>query len=302
MNTGSIISGFADEVSDDLSLQIKALKSLGWQHIDLRSIDGKNVSSLTADEFKKAHQQLAENNINIACFGSTIANWGRIAGDSFALDKAEMQNSIRYMHAADVRFIRIMSYKIDGPVRLDSDLESIIIRNIRELVKIAEDNDVICLHENCETWGGQSCKHSLRLLEQVNSPALKLVFDTGNPVFMKHIDGIEPYPYQDSLHFFQQVRDHVAYLHIKDGLMHNGSARYTFPGKGAGRVREILKLVSENDMAIPISIEPHISVVFHDPSVKASPEERWTNFIEYGKQLVTLAEEAGIIFSKSTSL
>lgn len=292
-----IISGFADEVSEDLAQQIAALKELGWHYIDLRTISGKNVSSLTEDEFDRVHEQLVENGIEIACFGSTIANWGRHVGDALELDLAEMKNSIRHMKKADVRYIRIMSYRVDSPIRLDSEHEPLVIENIRRIVELAEDDGIVCLHENCETWGGQSCLHSLRLLEKIDSPALKLVFDTGNPVSMPYIAGDEPYPYQDSLKFFQQVREHVAYLHIKDAKWVDNKLHYTFPGQGAGNVAAILQLVSEHRMEIPIAIEPHVAVVFHDPTVKAPFEERWNNFIDYGSQLVKMAEAAGISFS-----
>jgi len=301
MTIQTILSGFTDEVSDDLDLQIKALKTLDWNHIDLRSVNGKNVSSLSDAEFDQVHQRLTENNIEIACFGSTIANWGRNPRDSFDLDMAEMRNSIRHMKKAGVRFIRIMSYKIDTPVVLGSDLESIIISNIKQIVELAEDNGIVCLHENCLTWGGQSCHHSLRLLEQVDSPALKLAFDTGNPVSMRYIYGSQPYGFQDALKFFEAVREHVAYLHIKDARLVDGSASYTFPGEGEGRVRAILELVNKREMAIPISIEPHVAVVFHDPSIKAPLEERWDTFIAYGRRLVAMAEEAGISFSNAGS-
>jgi sugar phosphate isomerase/epimerase len=293
----TVISGFADEVSDDLSTQIQAIRELGWSHIDLRSVDGKNISSLNDAEFSQVLQELQENGIEIGCFGSTIANWGRDATDSLELDLAEMRNSIRHMQKAGVRYIRIMSYQLDSPLPLDSDHERVVIENIRQIVRLAEDGGVVCVHENCETWGGQSCRHSLRLLEQVDSEALKLVFDTGNPVGMHHVAGMPPYEYQDPLKFFQEVREHVAYLHIKDAAMEAGRLRYTFPGEGAGRIREILAEVRRHEMQVPIAIEPHVAAVFHDPSIKAPFEVRWNNFIDYGNQLVRMAQEAGITFS-----
>lgn len=297
MITTRIISGFTDEVSDDLGLQIKVLKELGWRHIDLRTIGGKNVSALSADEFDRVYDQLGENGIDIACFGSTVANWGRDAIKDFDTDLAEMRNSVRHMQKAGVRSIRIMSYKVAEPVPLDSDVESRIISNIKEIITIAEDNGVVCLHENCETWGGQSYLHCLRLLEEVDSPALRLIFDTGNPVSMKDVRGDEPYAYQDPFHFYQQVKDFVDYIHIKDAVVENGRPRYVFPGEGAGKVRETLDDVAASPFDMPISIEPHVSVVFHDPSVQAPFEERWKNFVAYGNQLVEMAGKAGITFS-----
>lgn len=291
-----LITGFTDEVSDDLSLQIKALKELGWKYIELRTVDGKNVSSLTDQEFDLVYQQLTENDIEISCFGSTIANWGRDAVDSFSLDIMEMKSSIRHMKKAGVPFIRIMSYKLDNSLSVDSGHEKIIIENIKKIVRLAEDHGIVCLHENCETWGGQSYHHSLRLLEEVDSPALKLVFDTGNPVSMAHVEGDAPYSYQNSLQFFQQVREQVKYLHIKDARWLDGSLHYTYPGKGDGNITEILKLVKQYNMDIPISIEPHVAVVFHDPTVIRTVEERWDTFIQYGKEFLEMAAQADLFF------
>lgn len=299
MSISTIISGFTDEVSDDLEIQVKALQELGWSHIDLRTVGGKNVSSLSEAEFDHVHELLCRHGIEIACFGSTVANWGRDAVRDFEQDMIDMKNSIRHMTRAGVRFIRIMSYRVEEPLPLGSSLEAVIIDNIRQIVELAEDHDLVCLHENCETWGGQSYLHALRLLEQIDSPALKLVFDTGNPVAMHDVRGQEPYGYQDPLYFFDQVREHVAYLHVKDGRMVDGTMHYCFPGEGDGHVVEILRRLAGHQMSIPISIEPHVAVVFHDPSIKAPFDERWNNFIDYGNQLVTMAEDAGIRFSLS---
>jgi len=297
MNTSSIISGFTDEVSDDLDLQIRALKELGWSHIDLRTVDGRNVSTLSDEQFARVHDTLAENDITIACFGSTVANWGREVNSDLQRDLEELRTSIRHMHRAGVTCIRIMSYKVSEPEPLGSAMEAQVIASIGKIAEIAEDNGVVCLHENCQTWGGQSYQHCLRLLEGVDSPALRLVYDTGNPVSMREVSGTAPYGYQDALEFFEQVKEFVDYVHIKDAVMENGEPRYVFPGEGEGRVKEILQRVADERPGLPISIEPHVAVVFHDPSVQAPFEQRWTSFIDYGRQAVRVAEEAGIIFS-----
>jgi sugar phosphate isomerase/epimerase len=297
LNTPSIISGFTDEVSDDLDVQIRALKELGWNHIDLRTVDGKNVSTLSDEEFARVHRKLEENGITIACFGSTVANWGREVNSDLERDLEELRTSIRHMQTAGVKYIRIMSYKVSEPEPLGTPMEEQVISSIRKIAEIAEDSGIVCLHENCQTWGGQSHEHCLRLLEAVDSPALRLIYDTGNPVSMKDVSGNDPYYYQDSYLFYERVKEFVDYIHIKDAVVENDEPRYVFPGEGGGRVREILKSVAEERPGLPISIEPHVAVVFHDPSVQAPFEERWSSFIDYGRQAVRVAEEAGIRFS-----
>ena len=45
-----ILSAFADEICDDLDGQMDALDRHGIKFIELRGVDGKNVSSLTVEE------------------------------------------------------------------------------------------------------------------------------------------------------------------------------------------------------------------------------------------------------------
>ena len=67
------------------------------------------------------------------------------------------------------------------------------------------------------TYGGQSPAHTLKLIEAVDSPAFRLVFDTGNPVFSDLRVGSPPYGKQNAWDFYIQVRPYIAYVHIKDG-------------------------------------------------------------------------------------
>ena len=96
--------------------------------------------------------------------------------------------------------------------------------------------------------------------------------------------------YQDPYHFFDQVREYVDYIHIKDAVLEDDAVRYVFPGHGGGRVREILRASAGGRRVVPISIEPHVAVVFHDPSVTASFEDRWNTFIDYGWQVAAGTE------------
>ena len=156
---------------------------------------------------------------------------------------------------------------------------------------MAEDNDVLCVHENCSGWGALSHEHTLRLLEGVNSPALKLVFDTGNAVFHDDVRGPKPYRKQNSFEFYRAVREHIVYIHIKDGYMDGDKEVYTFPGEGAGYVKEILTDLLKTGYDGGFSIEPHMAVVFHDPSVKSEGEARYRNYVEYGRRVKQMLSE-----------
>ena len=138
-----------------------------------------------------------------------------------------------------------------------------------------DDAGITAVHENCMNYGGLSYHHTLELLENV--PGLKLVFDTGNPIFTDDRSKPKPYPKQSSWEFYTHVKDHISHIHIKDGIWDSKSKDnvYTFPGQGSGDVERILTDLLKNGYDAGISIEPHMTVVFHDDTVAASEQTAW---------------------------
>jgi len=289
-----MVTGFTDEAASDIDGQIEICRSLGWKHIDLRTVDGTNITNLKDPDFDRVCEKLSDAGLKAVSFGSEIANWGRGIDAPFDRDLEEIERAIPRMRRLGVNMIRIMSYRTDGGALGEKPAEEReIIRRLREIVKRAEDGGVVCIHENCETWGGQSADHTRFLLEKIDSPAFRLVFDTGNPFVTVDRRGRQPYGYQDSLSFYHDVRDAVAYIHIKDGRMEGDEALYTFPGEGDGRIPELLAELYRDGYEAGVSIEPHVAVVFHDPSVTASEEYRREVFIRYAEKTDRLLKDAG---------
>ena len=278
------LTGFADEAAGDIDGQIKATKELGWKCIEARAIDGINLTSVSEEKFSEVCNKLQTAGISINCFGSGVANWSQKMTEPPDPSYAEMERAIPRMKRLGTKMIRIMSFAIP-PETLDRDWSVEAIKRVKVIVKMAEDGGVTCLHENCSGWGSLSHEHTLRLLDGVNSLALKLVFDTGNPVFDDDVRGPKPYQKQNSLEFYRAVREHIAYVHIKDGYMDGDKPVFTFPGEGNGYVREILSDLLKTGYDGGFSIEPHMAVVFHDDSVKSEAEIRYRNYVEYGRRI-----------------
>jgi len=139
-------------------------------------------------------------------------------------------------------------------------------------------------------YGGMGWRYTLELLENV--PGLKLVFDTANPLVNR--DLLKPSrPRQDPWAFWTHVREHVEHIHVKDAIWNENKqdGDYTPPGEGQGRVMDILADAFQRGYDAGISIEPHLAVVFHDASVQSSPEEQYSNYIEYGRCFMKLIKE-----------
>ena len=51
------LTGFADEAGGDFSVQIKATCELGWKFIESRGINGKNLATLSDEEFESGRNE-----------------------------------------------------------------------------------------------------------------------------------------------------------------------------------------------------------------------------------------------------
>jgi sugar phosphate isomerase/epimerase len=270
------LSGLADEASPKLRRQIEAHRALGWRHIELRNIEGKNATDLSDEDFGRAAADLEESGLQVSCFSSQLANWSRRIDSDFERDTDEMRRAIPRMARLRVPFIRCMSYPNADPPWEDSAWRKEAVRRLRTLARMAEDGGVTLVHENCSGWGGLGPAQTLSLLEDVGSPRFRLVFDTGNPV---------PYG-QDTWEYYEAVREHVVYVHVKDYRMEpGGKEQAVFPGEGRGAVREVAGDLIRRGYDGGFSMEPHIASVVHLGKEASDPEAAYRTYLEYGRRL-----------------
>lgn len=287
------MTGFADEAATGLDGQIKAIQTLGWKNIEARNIDGVNLHDLSDEAFDRAAAALEEAGITVNSFGSAIANWAKDLSKPIDEDIEQSRRAIRRMKRLGTRLIRIMSYPVLKDRAPEDQMEAERFRRVRQITRLFLDEGLQPVHENCMNYGGMGWPFTLRLLENV--PGLKLVFDTGNPVFTPDYTQPEPRPRQSAWEFYTHVREHVVYVHIKDGVWNEKEQKtiYSWCGEGDGDVKRICADLLKHGYDGGFSIEPHLGSVFHDPDSGQSPEHvRFETFVEYGRRMEKILEEA----------
>lgn len=286
-------TGFADEASASIDEQIKVTKELGWQNIEARkaAVDdfpADMIHDIPDAAFERVAEKLRSAGVTINCFGSAVANWGKKIEDPFDITVAEIKRCIPRMQKLGTKLIRIMSYA----VRKEEDqMEKERFRRLREICRMFSDAGLTAVHENCMNYGGMGWQFTLKLIENV--PGLKLVFDTGNPVFSDDRGKPPPYPKQSAWEFYEHVREHVIYIHIKDGHFDPATQKtvYTFPGDGKAEIPRIIKDLLARGYDGGISIEPHMGAVFHDPKASHSLDAAGI-YITYGRRMMDIVEKA----------
>ena len=241
---GFKISAFSDEYSDSLVEQCGALSRLGIEYMEMRGVNGKNVSTLTKDEVKEAKKVLSEYGIKVSSIGSPL---GKIKLDEDM--NAHTETAKRVFETAQelgVKNIRMFSFYLpDGKSR--EECKSKVLAELETLVKLSEDYGVMLCHENEALIYGESPECCLEIAEHFGG-RLRLVLDMGNFV----LDGYDP------VKAYQLLREHIEYFHIKDALYEGAIVP---PGCGNAKIGEILcehKAFAKKDFFI--SLEPHLQL------------------------------------------
>ena len=289
----NLLSGFADEAGASLETQIRATRELGWENIEMRNVEvpgfpNGNLHDIPDAAFERVVETVGRQGVHIHCFGSAIANGGKSIEKPFDVCLGEAKRAAVRMPRLGAKFIRIMSYPVlSGPDQMEKER----FRRLREIVLVLGDAGVTVLHENCGNYGGMGWTYSLQLLENV--PGLKLVFDMGNCVHDLDYAKPEPRPRQSAWEFYSHIRDHIAHLHIKDGVINaKGEHIHHYPGEGDGDVKRIVKDLLGSGYRGAISIEPHMGVSpeFRDAAIPEA-EGRYRTYVEYGRRVMKLLAE-----------
>lgn len=278
-------TGFADEASKSIQGQIAATQAAGWRSIELRLVGNAPYSTLSDADFDTAMQQLSDAGIEIAGFGSAIANWARPITTDFQVDLDELHATIPRMQKQGVKLLRIMSYpQPDENPWPEADWKAEVFRRLRELATIAEAGGILLAHENCNGYGSIGPEQTVEMLEAVNSPALTLIFDTGNNSL--HDDDNEA-----TWQFWEGCKDHVTHIHIKAARPGDDGKWVTcYPDEDPVQAR-ILADLQARGYGEWISIEPHLAAQIHAGIDVVDDVDATAIYVEYARRIETIVEQ-----------
>ena len=231
---------FADEAGKELSAQITAMKRNGLNGLEIRSVDGKNVSNLTAAEAREIRKQMDDAGLSVWSIGSPIGKIDIAEGD-FAAHLDLFRNTLDVADILGAGNIRLFSFYI--PAGQDpAAYRGKVMDQMHQMVEAAKGSTVQLCHENEKGIYGDNAARCLDVL--TNVPGLKGIFDPANFVQVG----------QETVPAWEMLAPWIKYMHIKDALW-NGDV--VPAGKGEGHVAEILaKFRAQGGEAL--TLEPHL--------------------------------------------
>ena len=275
-----ILSAFSDEYADGLKEQCKALNKFGIGYMEIRGVDGKNVSALSKAEVKTAKKILNDYGIQVSSIGSPL---GKIRLDEDLEGYLDLSKHIfETANELGAKNILIFSFYLPKN-KTGEECRERVFYELERIVKLSREYDVTLCHENEALIYGESPEKCLEILEHFGGE-LKAVFDMGNFV----LDGYEP------MTAYKLLKDYIEYFHIKDALY---AGAIVPAGRGEARIKEILDDYKKNGKQDTfITLEPHLQTfgglnalvgkTFENPYKYNNQKEAFTDAVSKLKELL----------------
>lgn len=275
-----LISAFSDEYAKDFEEQLSAMESFGIDHVELRFIDGENVSALSDEKRLAVKKALDRHAVRVSAIGSPL---GKIRLDEDVEEHLALARRVfETANLVGAKYIRIFSFY--PPEGKDiAEMKDEVVSVLSRLLALAEEYNVVLCHENEARIFGD-VPERVRLLLDHFKGKLKCVFDMGNYV-LENVDPCAAYGL---------LKEDIAYFHIKDALY---AGAIVPPGCGEAKIKEILSLHREyakDDFFV--SLEPHLECfsglnalvgrTFENPYKYENEKAAFTDAVEKFKELI----------------
>jgi len=237
------LSGFADEIDADFRTQLNGLNELGIGYIEVRGVNGGNISTLTAAQITEVKHQLEAHGVQVSSIGSPV---GKIQiTDEFTPHLDMFKRILDTAHTLRSPFIRVFSFYM--PEGEDPSLyRDEVIDRMGAIVETAKGSGITLVHENEKHIYGDTAERCLDLMTTLKADHWGSAFDPANFIQCEE----EVFPKAFSL-----LKPYIRYVHIKDA---QADGQVVPAGYGVGRVEDVLRTLKADGYEGFLSLEPHL--------------------------------------------
>jgi sugar phosphate isomerase/epimerase len=253
-----------DEISDDLGHALDVASEYGVRGVELRQVWGKHVLDLNDEERSKAREIIAQHNMVVVGIatpfykcdlpGETVDGPVGNLHSATAVGLADqidlLQRAFTTAQFFQTNLIRIFTFW--KRKSLSPELEDQIVDLMAEPVALAEEAGMILGLENEHACYIGTGAQTARILERVDSPALRVIWDPGNA----YCDGERPFP-----NGYDDLKDFIAHVHVKDAAVdkNTGKPEWTVVGEGGIDWKGQFEALKNSGYAGYLSLETHYS-------------------------------------------
>jgi sugar phosphate isomerase/epimerase len=245
------LSVISDGISEDLATALSVSSPAGVPFVELQSVWGKPVGELSAPEVREVKRLTSDAGAEVCClshknlFGALPVLSTAVGDDAHERHMDTMRRVLDIARETGARSVRIMCFRKESVLFGSNGAENAVVTRgawarfvelMRPPVDLAEREGVQLVVENSTKGMVTSAFLARKLVDEIGSPALKVLWDPCNALYFNE----QPFP--DGYNCLRG--GYLGHMHIKDSLADIPRARIDFTALGKGAMRPYLPLLA----------------------------------------------------------
>ncbi len=140
------VFAFADEASPAISGQIAAMERNGLQGLEIRGVDGENVSGISLDKAREVRRRLEDAGLTVWSVGSPIGKID-LEKDDFAAHLDKLCHTLDVGRELGAKHLRMFSFYIPAG-RTPESCRQQVVDQMGEMLRVGEGSGLLFCHEN----------------------------------------------------------------------------------------------------------------------------------------------------------
>ena len=244
------ISGFGDEISDELAVQLRVMAELGVDGLEPRRVQlpgaaAKNIVELTDSELQVMRRMLDDHGLACSQIGSPVGK-APVTSD-LRVQFRQLEGAVRAAQALDAAYIRVFGFQPEQGEPLAADRPAALdaFRRVAEHAVSLDPNITLSLENEHDLFDDTpaACAEFLAL----EGMSVSMCFDPGN--FVRA--GVRPFD-----EAWPVLSAATRMIHVKDYAI--ADADWAPAGAGDGQLADVLGAADPETVAY-LSLEPHLS-------------------------------------------
>lgn len=240
----------SDEISSDITIAAQLAAQHGLYGLEIRNVFGVGAHELSGAQLETIDQTAKQYGLAIVAIASSAFKCD-LHDDAFEEHLAILKPCFTVARMLGTNIIRVFSF---WQSLSWEDALPLIVPKLHIAADLAQKAGMILVLESDPGVYATNAKKLADIIEAVDSPALKALWDPGNDLY----DPDHETPYPDG---YLRIKPHIRHMHVKDARRNADGTSQCLPfGKGAVDWRGQIKALLSDGYQGVLSLETHYRV------------------------------------------
>lgn len=225
-----------DGISRDFEYALDTMVETGLEYVELQYLWEKQVGELTDADIERIKGLIDNRDLKVSCIShhnlSALPVDTAVDAPAYRSHIETLQRCIDVAQALGTNLVRIFSFRKEmvlfgaEPV-ISEDAWTTVLNRLEEPLQIADEAGITLVIETAISGNVTSAYLARKLIDELGVSHLKVLWDPCSSLYCTEV------PYPDG---YEAIRDHLAHVHLKDGVVNLPAATFDFCAMRQGQM------------------------------------------------------------------